>query len=93
MINNQGYIKLYRSLINWEWYTDSNTKSVFIHCLLKANYEDKKWQGIHIERGSFVTSIRTLAQELKLTNQNVRTSINKLKIVEKLTHNQQISLQ
>ncbi len=79
MINNQGYIKLYRSLINWEWYTDSNTKSVFIHCLLKANYEDKKWQGIHIERGSFVTSIRTLAQELKLTNQNVRTSINKLK--------------
>ena len=28
-----GYIKLYRSLLNWEWYDDINTKTVFLHLL------------------------------------------------------------
>jgi hypothetical protein len=33
-----GYIKLYRSLLKWEWYDDSNVFRVFMHLLLTANY-------------------------------------------------------
>ena len=73
-----GYISLHRKLLDWEWYNDNNTKILFIHCLLKANWEDKNWQGILIKRGSFITSIETLSNELKLTNQSIRTSLSKL---------------
>lgn len=73
-----GYISLHRKLLDWEWYNDNNTKILFIHCLLKANWEDKNWQGILIKRGSFITSIETLSNELNLTFQNIRTSLSKL---------------
>lgn len=83
---NGGFIILYRSLLEWEWYNDPNTLRVFLHCLLRANHKDKKWQGINIPRGSFVTSYQSLALELGMTVQNVRTAINKLKSTGELTH-------
>ena len=41
-----GYIKLYRSLLSWEWYDDINTKTVFLHLLLTVSIEESKWHGI-----------------------------------------------
>lgn len=73
-----GFITLHRKLLDWEWYSDINTKTLFIHCLLKANWEDKNWRGIDIKRGSFVTSYDSLSKETKLTIQQIRTSIFKL---------------
>lgn len=73
-----GFITLHRRLLDWEWYSDINTKTLFIHCLLKANWEDKNWQGIDIKRGSFITSNQSLSAETKLTIQQIRTSIFKL---------------
>lgn len=73
-----GWIKLYRKFLEWEWYTDANVKALFIHCLLKANHEDKAWRGRIIERGSFITSIATLCAETGLTVQEVRTALKKL---------------
>lgn len=75
---NTGFIKLYRSFLEWEWYTDGNTMRLFLHCILKANYHDRRWQGIDIPKGSFVTSTRALTRELKLTHQITRTSLSKL---------------
>lgn len=88
----EGWIKIHRKLLDWEWYTDSNTKDLFIHLLLTANYEDKKWQGITIEKGSLVTSRQHLAEELKMSEQNVRTSLLKLQKTRRINHqiNQQI---
>ena len=40
-MQNNSWIKIYRSMLDWEWYSDNNTKSLFIHCLIKANYEEK----------------------------------------------------
>jgi len=83
---SQGYIKLYRSFMNWEWYDDANTKSLFLHCLLRANHESTKWRGQIIERGSFVTSLSHLASELNLSVKQVRYCINKLKNTGELAH-------
>ena len=79
MNDNKGYIKIYRKIMEWEWYTDTNVKVVFIHCLLKANFTQKNWRGITIERGSFITSYATLARELNLSVKQVRLAIEKLK--------------
>lgn len=81
------YIKISRKILEWEWYTDVNTKVLFLHILLKANWKDGRFQGIEIPRGSFVTSYQTLADETGLTIMNVRTAINHLKLTQEITVN------
>jgi hypothetical protein len=83
---SKGFIKLYRSLLDWEWFNDNNTFRLFVYCLLKANYVDTKWRGIDVERGSFITSYNKLSTGTGLTIQQVRTSLNKLLSTGELTH-------
>lgn len=74
-----GFIKLYRSMLEWGWYDDVNTKVLFLHLLLKANYVEKEWHGEVIKRGQLITSIKNLADELHLSENQVRNIIAKLK--------------
>lgn len=74
-----GFIKLYRDIRKWEWYTDIPVRVLFEHCLLCANHESAKWRGILINRGSFITSLAQLASETGLTIKQVRVAIDKLK--------------
>lgn len=78
-MTNIGYIGLWRKFIDWEWYTDLNCKALFIHCLLRANIEDSNFRGIEINRGSFFTSVKHLAHELKLSDKQIRGAIAKLR--------------
>lgn len=80
-----GYIKLYRKMLEWGWYDDTNTKVVFLHLLLTANYKDTEWHGIPLKRGDVVTSIHKLATDLKLSDQNVRTALSHLKLTGEIT--------
>jgi hypothetical protein len=80
-----GYIRLDRKILEWEWYSDKNTKDVFIHCLLKANWKEGKFQGKKVERGSFITSISTLANECGLSPRSTRTALEHLKTTGELT--------
>ena len=73
-----GYIRLYRSFLTWEWYSDSATKDVFLHLILTANWEPKKWKGITVERGQRVYSRASLAREMRLSERNIRTALNHL---------------
>ena len=89
---NNGFIKIHRKLLEWEWYDDIITFKVFIHCLFKANWKDAKFRGYDIPRGSFVTSIKKLSDELsgdgdenKISIQNIRTALNHLKSTCELT--------
>ena len=81
----EGFIKLYRKFMEWEWYHDTNAKILFLHCLLRANHKDNKWCGKVIEKGSFVTSYNNLSKELGLSVQQVRSSINRLKSTSEIT--------
>lgn len=78
MNNEKGYIKIYRSILDWEWWSDNNTCKLFLYILLSANWKDKRWQGIEVKRGEFVTSIDNLASGTNLTKSQVRTSLSKL---------------
>ena len=80
-----GYIKLDRKITEWEWYRNVNTKTVFLHCLFKANWKDGRFEGVVIPRGSFATSLPTLSRECNLTVQNVRTALEHLKSTGELT--------
>lgn len=75
---DKGFIKISRKILEWEWYTDPTTKIVFLHCLLKANWKDKKWKGETIKRGQFITSLENIARETNLSIKQVRTAIKHL---------------
>lgn len=80
-----NYIKIDRRILEWEWYGNEHTKSVFLHCLLKANWKDGKFEGKVIPRGSFVTSVKKLSLELNLTEDEVKTALKHLLKTGELT--------
>jgi uncharacterized phage protein (TIGR02220 family) len=80
-----GWIKLHRSLIEWEWYQNANMMRMFVHLLLNANHKPAKWQGIQIERGQFLTSRDHLAKDLKLSVMQVRTALGHLEETQEVS--------
>ena len=84
-MTEQGYIKLHRSILGWEWYSDVNTQAVFIHLLLNANWEDSRYRGHLVPKGSLVIGRKKIAKELKISEQSVRTSLEHLKSTNEIT--------
>ena len=80
-----GWVKLHRRIVEWEWYGDGNTFRVFLHLLLTANHQDKKYRGHCIKRGSTIIGRQALAETLGITEQNVRTAITHLKSTNEIT--------
>ena len=73
-----GFITLHRQILDWEWYKNINTKVLFLHLLLKANYKDLNFEGHKILRGQLVTSLPSLSSELGLSIHQIRVSLDKL---------------
>ena len=74
----KGWVKNYRSLLEWEWYHDLPTRVLFQHLLLVVNWEDKKWQGQVIKKGEIITSVKHLAEDSDLTEMQVRRALKNL---------------
>ncbi len=81
-----GYVKIYRSMLKWEWYDDINTKVLFLHLLLTVNHHDKQWHGVLVKRGSRISSYGKLASETGLSVKSVRTAIKHLKSTGEVAH-------
>lgn len=85
MNDSSGWIKIHRSILEWEWWDDRNTRDLFIFIIISANHKSKTWHGKEISVGSFVTSLQSLAFGSGLSVQQVRTSLNKLKSTGEIT--------
>ena len=81
----EGWLKIHRSILEWEWYGDANVKILFFHCLLRANHKPSRWKGNNIETGSFITSYPGLSKETGLTVRQVRYALVKLEKTNELT--------
>lgn len=81
----EGFIKLHNKMLDWEWYDDINTKVLFLHCLLRANWKAGSWHGIDYKPGQFITSLPSLAKETHLSIQQVRTALDHLKLTGEVT--------
>lgn len=86
-MNNKlnGYIKLHRKLVDWEWYTDVNVKVVFLHLLLTASFRKTSYQGMEILPGQVIVGTHALAVNTGLSRQQVRTALNKLASTNEIT--------
>lgn len=77
--NNGNYIKLFRKFKKWGWYADPNTKVVFIHLLLSANWQDGEFRGEKVRAGECVFGRKKAAEELGLSERQVRTALDHLR--------------
>lgn len=78
-------MNLHKQLLDWEWFKNSNMVHVWIYFLLKANYQDDKWNGFVIPRGSLVTSLDKISRDTDIPIQKVRTCIKRLKSTGEIT--------
>ncbi len=85
MKKRQGWVKLYREMLDWEWYDDTIVKIVYLHILLSANWEDANYHGTVIKAGEFKTTVRQIAADLKISIQQVRRALNALKRTNQIT--------
>ncbi len=81
----ETYIKMYRKILEWEWWPDINTHRLFSYMLVKANWTDGKFRGVPVPRGSFVSSISGLSDATFLTVDEVRTALKHLKSTNDIT--------
>jgi len=72
------WLKIHRSLTEWEWYNDANTFRVFMHLLLTANYKETRYRGEMVPAGACVTGRKELSKKLTLSEQKIRSAINHL---------------
>ena len=82
---SNGYVKLHRKLLDWGWYKDPNTKAVFLHLLLTANFTESEYMGVKIYPGQTVIGRKALAETLGMSERNVRTALNHLKSTNEVT--------
>jgi biotin operon repressor len=75
---SEGWVKIHRRLLNWQWYTDNNTKVVYLHLLLKATHRNLIWRNLELKPGQLITSTRKIAAELEISHQSVRTCLRHL---------------
>ncbi len=80
-----GYIRIYRSFLDWEWYKKNDTKAVFLHLLLNASFKPAKWQGVQLEPGQLITGRIEIANQTGLSEQRVRTALKNLKSTGEIT--------
>lgn len=83
----EGWIKLARSLIDWEWYNDDKMLRLFLHLLLTANFQDVTINGCELKRGQRLLSRRSLSKETNLSEQTIRTCMNKLLLTGEIVIN------
>ena len=79
------YIKLCDKIVDWEWFTDGNMLKVWLYLLVKAQYADGKYRGVEVKRGQLLTGRKLIASETRLSEQQVRTCINRLKSSGQIT--------
>jgi hypothetical protein len=81
----EGWIKIHRKLITWEWYNDSKMVHLFLHLLLSANHSDGNWQGVSVKRGQLITGRIKLSAVTGISEQSIRTCLSKLESTKELT--------
>lgn len=80
-----GWIKLHRQFEKWEWYRESYMVHLWLHLLLNANHEKKKWKGIEIDRGQLITGRKALSIATGISEQKIRTALMRLQQTGEIT--------
>ena len=89
MSNSQGWISLHRKLLDNPIFSNYKLLQTFLYCLLKASHSDREQlvgdELVTIKTGQLVTGRKAISKATKLSEQNVRTALNRLEKLGILT--------
>lgn len=74
-----NFIKLFRSITEWEHYKDCYAKSLFLHLLLSASRKDVNIMGFKVGRGQYLATADQLAEETGISIKRLLKAIETLK--------------
>jgi hypothetical protein len=77
---SRGYVKNWRSIDQWQWYTAPHHAHVFQHIIRKANHKDGFWRGIPLARGQYITSQEALGEECGVSRKTIRMVVTHLSL-------------
>ena len=86
MDKSNGYVKVYRSMLDWEWHDNPIIVATWMYCLMRANYTTQRWHGEIIQSGQFITSLENMAKDIGITVNQLRTAIKRLKSTNNITN-------
>lgn len=85
----EGWIMLHRKLLDNPIFKNHKLLQVFIYCLLKASHKEHDQlvgdQMVKLKSGDLVTGRKAISIKTGLSEQNVRTALNRLEKLQKLT--------
>ena len=76
--NAVGWIKLYRKIVDWSWYSNSEMVHLFVHLLLRATYQQQDLPNGLLGRAQLSISKNHIQQETGISIQCIKTCLNKL---------------
>lgn len=80
-----GYIKMYRKLLDWQWFNVDYMVRVWIYILMKVSYDGGYYGTVKVDKGQMVTGRKKMAADLNLSEQQIRTALDRLKATNEIT--------
>lgn len=82
---HRGYVKFWRKILDWEWFSCSETFHLFAYLFLAANHSDGNYKGIEVKRGQLLTGRKSISEKTGISQRSVRTSLKRLKSTGEIT--------
>jgi len=75
----EGWVKLHRQLIDWQWFKEPQTLQVFVYLMMACNHQDGfAGAGIEVKKGQRLTSVNTICDATGLSTKQVRVILARL---------------
>lgn len=71
-------VTLQSSLLDWEWVSCPETLALWVHILFRASEVERKWRGITVPKGGFITNLEELSEGTGLSVWQVRTHLKRI---------------
>lgn len=81
----EGWIKLHRKMVDWEWASSPNHLALFVHLLLRSNFKDSFWRGRKVMRGQLLSGRKQLSLWTGLSEQQIRTCLDGFAATKEVT--------
>lgn len=80
-----GFIKLHRKILDWQWWSTPRTAHLFVHLLSLASNRECGWKGEKLRAGQVVTGLLSLSKQTGISVRGLRTALTHLKSTGEVT--------